>query len=198
MDDKTKTLEKLLLQHTATGSSITPKQMDKRQLRQQKDAPRAIATQRPAMPKSTTSINLLKKAKHQPQTKTLAALKKSPPSTEQKNLESCRAANQLKSQEAWQAKKQLLKALTVKLTTNHPTLFNHIAPKPFAIGIHREIAARYPEYSKKVIGLMLASWVKKTKYQAALVVGADRYNLAGLPVGKVTENEIPPALSERS
>ena len=57
------------------------------------------------------------------------------------------------------------------------------------LGIHTDIASRLKIEEKKV-KLFLYVYTKKKKYQLALKVGADRYDLNGIVVGKVTEKEV--------
>ena len=76
--------------------------------------------------------------------------------------------------------------LIVTLLLNHPVPFSLKAPKPLAIGIHKEIFERYPQqYTRNVIRLALHKWARRRRYVAVLIPNAVRYTLDGKPAGKV-------------
>lgn len=80
------------------------------------------------------------------------------------------------------------------LQENYPKTFPQKPdPKvPLAIGIHKELIKKRAEISvtKKIICKAIRLWVSGKRYKECLVVGANRYDLAGNPVGKVAEKQI--------
>jgi len=63
--------------------------------------------------------------------------------------------------------------------------------KPFALGIHREIAAQLPEIPPARIGNTLAFFQRwgKGAYWRAVLKGGPRYTLDGIPNGEVTDKD---------
>ena len=59
--------------------------------------------------------------------------------------------------------------------------------RPLKIGIHHDIAAQFGDtISPRVIAAALRIYVSNSKYLKALVAGADRVDLNGVPAGTVT------------
>ena len=59
--------------------------------------------------------------------------------------------------------------------------------RPLKIGIHHDIAAQFGDtISPRVISAALRIYVSNSKYLKALVAGADRVDLNGVPAGTVT------------
>jgi hypothetical protein len=55
-------------------------------------------------------------------------------------------------------------------------------PVPLKIGIRKDLAAGIgAEDARRILGI----WCRRAEYQAALIAGAPRYDLTGVPVGEV-------------
>ena len=188
MDDKTKTLEKSPLkknsmapsnQAVGTGIPVTVKK---------KFTPGLGAT----IQKTKVITKPLKPGALTQKPKVVAAaIKPIVPNKKKEDKLSRDAADQQKSREAWRVKRKILKSLMSTLKANHPTPFNPKDLKPLALGIHKEVFSQYPQYSRKLIRIAIIQWVRNPKYRDQLVLGTTRYNLSGLPAGKVIELEVP-------
>jgi ProP effector len=61
---------------------------------------------------------------------------------------------------------------------------------PLKIGVHEDIAAEFPEVSKKLLRSAMFAHTHLPKYKKALTrAGAKRHNLSGEPVGDVSEQD---------
>ena len=72
--------------------------------------------------------------------------------------------------------------------TRYPKAFFRDDPRPLKIGIHDDLRAQ-EGVSEKRIHRALAGYVKLPRYLRCLKAGAERLDLDGQPVGKVTEEE---------
>ena len=93
------------------------------------------------------------------------------------------------AKEAKARRKELKLALLTLLHTNHPIPFNDENPKPLAVGIYREIAALYPQFSGVIIRKVLKKWVHDIRYLTALINCPSRHNLNGNVSGLVSSGE---------
>ena len=89
------------------------------------------------------------------------------------------------SKAAQEKRQVLIKTIRHRVCEDYPELFNQADPKPLAIGIHKALFEKYPEYSHKHIRLMLKQWVCHRDYRKIHVIGAKRYDLEGNVTGKV-------------
>ena len=93
------------------------------------------------------------------------------------------------AKEAKARRKELKLALLTLLHTNHPIPFNDENPKPLAVGIYREIAALYPQFSGVIIRKVLKKWVHDIRYLTALINCPSRHNLNGNVSGLVSDGD---------
>lgn len=98
---------------------------------------------------------------------------------------SYRKKRQAKRQQRY---RELSKLLQPELTTRYPHLFSLAAPKPMAIGIHKQLREACPDVSSRVIQTFLWNWTKRWKYIDCLKDGAIRLNLDGSESERVTTN----------
>jgi hypothetical protein len=80
--------------------------------------------------------------------------------------------------EARRQRRIAMRSLERRLVNEWPGLFDPVAPKPLAIGIHRAIK-RATGVSKTLARLVLDGWCRRPAYLAALVVDTPRYALSG-------------------
>lgn len=74
------------------------------------------------------------------------------------------------------------------LINAYPEIFSLEIAKPLKIGIHEDLAGD-GKMSKTKIRKALATYVRQIAYYKCLVQDADRVDLTGAPVSKVTEDE---------
>ena len=93
------------------------------------------------------------------------------------------------AKEAKARRRELKQALLTLLHTNHPIPFNDENPKPLAVGIYRELAPLYPQFSGVIIRKVLKKWVNDIRYLTAVLNCPSRHNLNGNVSGLVSSGE---------
>ena len=82
-----------------------------------------------------------------------------------------------------------MKELRKLLHQAYPVVFDYQTPLPLAIGIHKEIAMAFPQYSQVRIKNFLTSWVRDTRYLNTLIASSNRYNLAAETIAIIAQSE---------
>jgi len=92
------------------------------------------------------------------------------------------------SRAAWEKKRAAMRAMERRLISEYGAVFDPAAPKPLAIGIHRDVV-RATGATGVIVRLVLGAWTSRPAYLAALVAGAARFGLDGSVAGAVTEEQ---------
>src|SRR6202453_2395431 len=82
-----------------------------------------------------------------------------------------------------------IKELRKLLHEAYPVVFDYQTPLPLAVGIHKEIALAFPQYSHVLIRNFLTGWVRDTRYLNSILISSDRYNLANEAILKIEQHE---------
>lgn len=93
---------------------------------------------------------------------------------------------QVADREWTKAERREARALLAKLRQDWPA-FRGILP--LKIGVIEDAIARLPEVSPRVVRFALALWTQHDRYLAAQSVGGARYDLDGVQVGEVTDDQ---------
>jgi hypothetical protein len=80
--------------------------------------------------------------------------------------------------EARRQQRIAVRALERRLINEFPALLDAVAPKPLAIGIHRDVV-RATGATGGGVRLVLGAWTSRPTYLAALVAGAPRARWLG-------------------
>lgn len=78
------------------------------------------------------------------------------------------------------------RALLARLRTDFPVIGSF---QPLSIGIDKQLIARQPEISRKVLRMALGMHTKSMRYLTALAKAQVRMNLEGNPDGEVTAEQ---------
>ena len=93
------------------------------------------------------------------------------------------------SREARQKRLLELKSLRKLLHEKYPVAFDYNAPLPLEKGIHKAIKATFPQFSQTLIREFLGHWVKDIRYLQALAKAQSRFNIQGVAVDPLIEEE---------
>lgn len=91
--------------------------------------------------------------------------------------------------------KELIAILDLESIDDLPKIFRTGFPRALKIGIHADLAARYPNADPETIGLWMRRYTGQRKYLMRLAFGTNRHDLDGNDVGAISDDQRALALS---